>query len=55
VIWPVSFLSKKWLENNYSWQVHGQELGEIVQAFLEWRAWLIDTPNPVEVRIFNNS
>jgi hypothetical protein len=31
------------------WQVHDQELGAVVQAFIEWRAWLIDTQQPVEV------
>jgi hypothetical protein len=49
VIRPVSFLSKKWTDNESSWQVHDQELGAIVQAFIEWRAWLIDTKEPVEV------
>jgi hypothetical protein len=49
VVWPVSFLSKKWTDNESSWQVHDQELGAIVQAFIEWRAWLIDTREPVEV------
>jgi hypothetical protein len=42
-IHPVSFLSKKWTNNEISWQVHNQELGAIVQAFVEWRAWLINT------------
>ncbi|PLW44602.1 hypothetical protein PCASD_05159 [Puccinia coronata f. sp. avenae] len=46
---PVSFLSKKWTEKESSWQCHDQELGAIVQAFVEWRAWLIDTREPVEV------
>ncbi|POV98898.1 hypothetical protein PSTT_14130 [Puccinia striiformis] len=46
---PVSFLSKKWNENEASWQCHDQELGAIVQAFVEWRAWLIDTNEPVLV------
>ncbi|KAI7950664.1 hypothetical protein MJO29_009338 [Puccinia striiformis f. sp. tritici] len=46
---PVSFLSKKWNENESSWQCHDQELGAIVQAFVEWRAWLIDTNEPVLV------
>jgi hypothetical protein len=32
-----------------AWQCHNQELGAIVQAFVEWRAWLIDTREPVEV------
>ncbi|PLW26795.1 hypothetical protein PCASD_25767 [Puccinia coronata f. sp. avenae] len=46
---PVSFLLKKWTHNESSWQCHDQELGAIVQAFIEWRAWLIDTQEPVEV------
>ena len=46
---PVSFLSKKWTEKESSWQCHDQELGAIVQAFIEWRAWLIDTREPVVV------
>jgi hypothetical protein len=48
-IHPVLFLSRKWTNNKISWQVHNQELGAIVQAFVEWRAWLIDTRNPVLV------
>lgn len=48
-LWPVSFLSKKWSENESSWQCHDQELGAIVQAFVEWRAWLMDTREPVIV------
>jgi hypothetical protein len=40
---------KKWGENESSWQCHDQELGAIIQAFIEWRAWLIDTREPVEV------
>ncbi|KAI7965679.1 hypothetical protein MJO29_001427 [Puccinia striiformis f. sp. tritici] len=31
------------------WQVHDQELFAIVNAFQEWRAWLIDTSEPVLV------
>jgi hypothetical protein len=31
------------------WQFHDQELGAIIQAFVEWRAWLIDTNNLVTV------
>jgi hypothetical protein len=31
------------------WQVHDQELGAVVQSFIEWSAWLIDTQQPVEV------
>jgi hypothetical protein len=46
---PVLFLSKKWSKKESSWQVHNQELGAVVQAFIEWRAWLIDTQQPVEV------
>jgi hypothetical protein len=46
---PVLFLSKKWSEKESSWQCHDQELGPIVQAFIELRAWLIDTREPVEV------
>jgi hypothetical protein len=46
---PVSFLSKKWTEKESAWQVHNQELGVVVQAFVEWRAWLINTNQPVEV------
>jgi hypothetical protein len=46
---PVSFLSKKWKEKELFWQCHDQELGAIVQAFIEWRAWLIDTHKPVVV------
>jgi hypothetical protein len=42
-------LSKKWSEKELSWQCCGQELGAIVQAFIEWRAWLMDTCEPVEV------
>jgi hypothetical protein len=45
----VSFLSKKWTEKESSWQFHDQELAAIVQAFVEWREWLIDTREPVEV------
>jgi hypothetical protein len=48
-IHPVLFLSNKWSNNEVSWQVHDQELGEIVQAFVEWRAWLIDSREPVLV------
>jgi hypothetical protein len=48
-IHPVLFLLKKWSNNEISWQVHDQELGAIVQAFVEWRAWLIDTCEPVLV------
>jgi hypothetical protein len=48
-IHPVLFLSEKWSNNEVSWQVHNQELGAIVQAFVEWRAWLIDTCEPVLV------
>ncbi|PLW50812.1 hypothetical protein PCANC_14321 [Puccinia coronata f. sp. avenae] len=44
-----SFLSKKWSSKESAWQVHDQELGAVVQSFIEWRAWLIDTPEPVEV------
>jgi hypothetical protein len=36
VVKPVSFLSKKWNASETSWQVHGQELGEMVQVFVEW-------------------
>jgi hypothetical protein len=43
------FLSKKWSKKESAWQVHDQELGAVVQAFIEWRAWLIDTQQPVEV------
>jgi hypothetical protein len=42
-IHPVSFLSKKCTNNEVSWQVNNQELGAIFQAFVEWRAWLINT------------
>jgi hypothetical protein len=48
---PVSFLSKKWGEKETSWQVHVQELGAVVQAFIEWWAWLINTQQPVEVML----
>jgi hypothetical protein len=46
---PVSFFSNKWTEKESLWQCHDQELGAIVQAFVEWRAWLINTREPVEV------
>jgi hypothetical protein len=39
----VSFLSRKWMERQSSWQVHDQELGTIVEAFVKWQARLIDT------------
>ncbi|MBW0485434.1 hypothetical protein O181_025149 [Austropuccinia psidii MF-1] len=32
-----------------SWQVHDQELGTIIEAFKEWRAWLIGTKLPITV------
>jgi hypothetical protein len=48
-IHPVSFLSKKWNKKELAWQVHNQELGAVMQAFIKWRAWLIDTNQPVEV------
>jgi hypothetical protein len=35
----VSFFSKKWTKDEVLWQLHDQELGAIVQAFVEWRAW----------------
>jgi hypothetical protein len=31
----ISFLSKKWSKKESSWQCHNQELGAIVQAFVE--------------------
>ena len=46
---PVSFLSRKWTKRQSLWQVHNQELGAIVEAFLEWRAWLIDKREEVLV------
>jgi hypothetical protein len=46
---PVFFLSRKWTERQSSWQVHDQELGAIVEAFVEWRAWLINTREEVVV------
>jgi hypothetical protein len=51
VIKPVLFLSKKWNDSETSWQVHDQELGVLVQAFVEWRAWLINTNDLVEVML----
>jgi hypothetical protein len=38
VLHLVSFLSKKWSYKESAWQCHNQELGAIVQAFVEWRA-----------------
>ncbi|KAI7967522.1 hypothetical protein MJO29_000799 [Puccinia striiformis f. sp. tritici] len=46
---PVSFLSRKLTPREAMWQVHDQELFAVVTAFQEWRAWLIDTPEPVLV------
>jgi hypothetical protein len=46
---PVSFLSRKLTPRESLWQVHDQELYAIVSAFTEWRAWLIDTNDPVTV------
>lgn len=45
----VSFLSKKWSEKESSWKCHDQELGlgVVVQAFIEWRAWPINTADTV--------
>jgi hypothetical protein len=48
-IHPVLFLSKKWNKDEVFWQVHDQDLGAIVQVFVEWRAWLINTNDPVTV------
>jgi hypothetical protein len=46
---PVLFLSKKWGEKETAWQVHNQELGAAVQAFIKWRAWLINMQQLVEM------
>ncbi|KAI7946600.1 hypothetical protein MJO29_011127 [Puccinia striiformis f. sp. tritici] len=49
VLRPVSFLSRKLTPHESIWQVHDQELFAVVHAFQEWRAWLIDTTEPVLV------
>ncbi|KAH9459172.1 hypothetical protein Pst134EA_033023 [Puccinia striiformis f. sp. tritici] len=49
VLRPVSFLSRKLTPRESVWQVHDQELFAVVHAFQEWRAWLIDTTEPVLV------
>lgn len=46
---PVSFMSRKLTKPERLWQVHDQELGAIVAAFEEWRAWLVGTNSPVTV------
>ncbi|KAI7955772.1 hypothetical protein MJO29_007171 [Puccinia striiformis f. sp. tritici] len=49
ILRPVSFLSRKLTPREPIWQVHDQELFAIVNAFQEWRAWLIGTSEPVLV------
>ena len=48
---PVLFLSNKWNDSETSWQLHNQELGALLQAFVEWLAWLINTNDLAEVML----
>ncbi|MBW0486431.1 hypothetical protein O181_026146, partial [Austropuccinia psidii MF-1] len=46
---PVCYFSCKLSPAEASWQVHDQELGTIIEAFKEWRAWLIGAKLPITV------
>lgn len=44
---PVSFYSRTLSNAKRLWKIHDLELGAIIAALIEWRPWLIDSPNPV--------
>lgn len=46
---PVSFLSRKLTLAERAQPIYDQELGVILAAFEEWRAWLVGTVTPVAV------
>ncbi|MBW0544176.1 hypothetical protein O181_083891 [Austropuccinia psidii MF-1] len=46
---PVCFFSRKLTPAETSWQVHNLELGAVVEAFQQWRSWLVGTSTPVTV------
>lgn len=44
-----AYYSRKLTPAEMLWQVHDQELGAMVAAFVEWRAWVVGTNSPVIV------
>jgi hypothetical protein len=46
---PVSFYSRKLLDRERGWAIFDLELLAIVEAFEQWRAWLMGTQEPVWV------
>jgi hypothetical protein len=48
-LWPFSYFSCKLTDRERSWMIFHLELLAIVEAFEEWRAWLMGTETPVKV------
>ncbi|PLW51925.1 hypothetical protein PCASD_00852 [Puccinia coronata f. sp. avenae] len=46
---PVSFYSQKLTDRERGWAIFDLELLAIVEAFEQWRAWLMGTTEPVQV------
>jgi hypothetical protein len=46
---PVSFYSQKLTDQEWGWAIFDLELLAIVEAFEQWRAWLMGTTEPVQV------
>ncbi|MBW0471037.1 hypothetical protein O181_010752 [Austropuccinia psidii MF-1] len=46
---PVCYFSRNFSPTEASWQVHNQEIGTIIEAFKEWKAWLIGAKLPIRV------
>lgn len=44
-----AYYSRKLTPSEKLWQVHDQELGALVAAFMEWRVWVVGTNSPVIV------
>jgi hypothetical protein len=49
ILLPVSYFSPKLSDRERSWMIFDLELLAIVEAFEEWRAWLMGTSVPVKV------
>jgi hypothetical protein len=48
VLRPVSYYLRKLFYHKHSWMIFDLELLAIVEAFKEWRAWLMGTEVPVK-------
>ena len=48
-IFPVSYYSRILTDQEREWPIFNLELLAIVKAFEEWRAWLMETSNPIKV------